>query len=179
MPGPRHWDVDGQLKRLDGVDVIYAMRHEPNHWTGVAAVNHQRIIRIYYRNSLGSWMHAARATEAMAKYLAEEATRQDSQKWPRDPQDYALVNRSSAPQQPDGVSCGCCVLMDLEALCTSDGFDSSTGRFRRRSNYTSLDVAQWRARWQCSLRGSSARPMAPPPPTKASPRSHGRSKQST
>jgi hypothetical protein len=173
MPGPLHWNVDQQGKHLDNVDVVYAMRHEPGHWTAVAAVNRQETVTIYYRSSTSSCNHAARATMAMAQYLAKEATRQSSQNWPKNPQDYVLVDRSSAPQQPDGDSYGCCVLMDLEALCAGTAL---AGCFRRRSNYTSLDVAQWRARWQCSLLRETHSAQTPPPT--ASPPPRGRSGRS-
>jgi hypothetical protein len=117
---------------------------------------HRGTVTIHYRNSLGRGLESALATNAMAQYLATEATRQDSRRWPKDPQGYVpflekydVKNTSSVPQQPDCVSCGCCVLMGLEALC-ADALDDA-GRFRHRSNYTSLGVARWLARWQCIL----------------------------
>ncbi|KAJ1449959.1 hypothetical protein M885DRAFT_622103 [Pelagophyceae sp. CCMP2097] len=76
--------------------------------------------------------------------------RQDSQKWPWDPIGYVVKDNSPAPQQPDGDSCGCCVLMGLEALCAGNALDGA-GRFRRMPSYTRLDIAQSRARWQRSL----------------------------
>jgi Ulp1 family protease len=111
---------------------------------------HRGTVTIYYRNSLIRGHEPALATNAMAQYLAEEAMRQRSTEWPKDPQDYVIKNTSPAPQQPDGTSCGCCVLMGLEALCAGDALDG-TGRFRSMPDYTSLDVARWRARWQCIL----------------------------
>jgi hypothetical protein len=69
----------------------------------------------------------------MAQYLAIEATRQDSQKWPQDPIGCVVKDNSPAPQQPD-VSCDCCVLTGLEALCACNALDGA-GRFRSMPFY--------------------------------------------
>ena len=49
------------------------------------------------------------------------------------------------PQQPDGVSCGVCVLIEMQR--TVDGETYS----RRDSEFTEIELLRCRAKWACEL----------------------------
>ena len=139
-----YWhDCDDLVPRRDLSDVQYvcAFHHVPGHWCFACLDIINR--RFDYRNNLDSHGRPQPARIALCKYVALESSRQPGTTQQLSSELF-VETAIPTPTQPDGVSCGCCALMRLEALID--------GTFLQiKPDYTCLGVSKWRAQWLCAL----------------------------
>ena len=145
MPPAGYWFAcdgapNGESRTLDDIDYICALHHVPGHWC--FAYLDTLLGVFHYRDSLGSLGSPELAQRGLREYVALESTRQGSSR-----SSCTLIYAPSevvTPTQPDEVSCGCCMLMQLEALISGAALET-------RPNYTLTEIRKWRARWFCAL----------------------------
>ena len=125
-----------------------AVHYVQCHWCFISADFRRR--RFVYYDPLYGGVHATSAHHSFKAHLKEELVRQGCEDFDVDSFELVVVTR---PMQPDGVSCGVCVLMAMEVLVSegAEAFDKFVAD-RGGSNWLPLEIRRARARWACELR---------------------------
>ena len=128
------------------VTLLVAVHYVPGHWCFISADFRRR--RFVYYDPLYGGVHATSAHRSFSVHLKEELARQGCADFDVDSFELVIVTR---PKQPDGVSCGVCVLMAMEVLVSqgAEAFDKFAAD--HGSTWTALEIRRARARWACEL----------------------------
>ena len=128
------------------VTLLVAVHYVPGHWCFISADFRRR--RFVYYDPLYGGAHATGARHSFSAHLKEELARQGCEDFDVDSFELVTVTR---PKQPDGVSCGVCVLMAMEVLVSqgAEAFDKFAAD--HGSTWTALEIRRARARWACEL----------------------------
>ena len=147
---PRHWTVafgtgEGSLIGVDRKYLV-APHFVPGHWCCAVADLERNEIRYY--DPLYNGTYSAAALGALCAYVDQVNCEQGAM--------VALGAASfpravtTSPKQPDGVSCGVCVLLEIQRLV--DGGLNGT----RNLEFTKEEISAFRAKWACLLLRVSA-----------------------
>ena len=128
------------------VTLLVAVHYVPGHWCFISADFRRR--RFVYYDPLYGGAHATGARHSFSAHLKEELARQGCEDFDVDSFELVIVTR---PKQPDGVSCGVCVLMAMEVLVSqgAEAFDEFVAD--HDGKWTHLEIRCARARWACEL----------------------------
>ena len=137
------------------VKFVVAAQHVPGHWClGIADLEAGMLVYYDPLDPAGSDQRA-RALRALRDYVnqvdSEQLQREDvlngANHARRAPTAAGSFNRSHQikPRQPDGVSCGICILAMVELI--------GEGRFNEepKDEFSSHEISCYRARWACLL----------------------------
>ena len=140
----------GRRLSKDGViEYILAGHNVPGHWTlaGIAWRPQARL----YADSVGAFQYEGPALAALTDFAQRENERAPLADRVRDPRRFPRRQRGA--QQSDGVSCGVCVLLDMEE-CARDPeqyFAESACERSRGARRTPLELRRARARFAVAL----------------------------
>jgi len=152
LPTDGFWNVRAGGHRLIGREVkaVVGVHFTPEHWCFELADFDERHKMIYYDPLLGA-KHADRSMLELGRYLQRVC---DAQGYTAHrPTDFALEKWIDGPLQPDGYSCGVCVLMVLEMLAAAPTLEAFYAAIaaRGKREWTEDEINRARARWACDL----------------------------
>jgi hypothetical protein len=112
----------------------------PDHWCCVAADLRRRTL--HYYDPFYAGPHRAEPLNKMSAYIDQVHTEQSAS-----PIDAASFARTliEMPRQPDGVSCGVCVIVEIQRIADRE---TDSGRARE---FTEEELLRCRAKWACTL----------------------------
>jgi hypothetical protein len=120
--------------------IIMAPHHVPGHWClAYADLQHGKL---HYYDPLYRGPDKTRALTALGSYVDQVHHEQE-----REVAGTASLPTElhTHPQQPDGVSCGICVLIEIQRI--ADGGMNA----HRELQFTSTELLRFRAKWACEL----------------------------
>jgi hypothetical protein len=121
-------------------EVIITPHCVPDHWC--CATVDLRSKKLAYYDPFYTGPYRTRALDALSSYIDQAHTEQA-----RAPVDTASFERPvyTTPRQPDGVSCGVCVLAEIQRIADR-GMES-----RRNHEFTETELSRCRAYWACAI----------------------------
>ena len=129
--------------------VVITPHAVPDHWCCVTADLRRRTL--HYYDPFFPGPHRAEALNEMGAYVDQVQAEQSGS-----PIGAATFERTliESPRQPDGVSCGVCVIIEIQRAA-----DRETEEGRART-FTEAELLRCRAKWACEL---LANPTPAPP----------------
>ena len=131
---------------------VIAPHHVPGHWCLAIADLHAGNLTYFDSSPPCGLTHKPRALRALSDYVMQVDREQEQQKDASSNVQHEQIHASTfnqvyqtKPDQPDGVSCGVCILMMTEHIAQGRFYDEPAGHF------TAHEVACFRARLACVL----------------------------
>lgn len=128
--------------------LVTAIHYVPGHWCLVVADFVRRQL-VYYDPCFNS----PSADQPLLKFREFLQLQCDQQGYtafrPIDAAAFPVVKFNATPRQPDGVSCGVCVLLMLELLPRDP--DEFYARARDGTPWRLIEILRARAKWACEL----------------------------
>jgi hypothetical protein len=141
---PRFWTgmigKGADAKIGNAKTVIITPHAVPDHWCCVAADLRRRTF--HYYDPFYAGPHRAEPLNKMGAYIDQVHTEQSES-----PIDAVSFERTliETPRQPDGVSCGVCVIVEIQRIVDRE---ADSGRARE---FTEAELLRCRAKWACEL----------------------------